>query len=633
MELKSINDNYTKDVFEFKYQKDELEFIASDISKNHIKHLNDVYLVNIGSEYLLELKRIFKLYNIPINIDNKKSIYSTKVVQDFINNIKETKDINNSLDKVNNQDIKNVIIDIINKFEIEILDDIYINIIENELKRVRITNKILDNAINCIDINDMYLKDKYYYILNFNQGVLPRIFKDDDFISDKDKIKLGLNTSLDKYLVNKTKVINIIRNFKNITITYKLKDNQKEYIKSPLIDELHLNVINDINTSYNYSNKMNKLNLSIMLDNYIKYNEVNGNLNDLYSTYKDINYLSYNNSFNKVDYNLLKRYLNNKINISYSSMNNYFHCEFKYYINNILKLDIFEDTFQTLIGNLFHYCLSKMYEDSFDLKSTYYDYLKDKCLKPSEEFFINKLYSNLENIIENIKIQDRHSKFNEVLTEKNITIDKSSDIEIKFTGFIDKIKILKEEDITYVSIIDYKTGNVDTSLSNINDGLNMQLPVYLYLIKKEDNNVKVSGFYLQKLLNNVTLDSEEKDEETSKNLKLIGYTIDDKDIISKFDDTFINSDVISSMRVKQDGDFYSSAKIISEEKINKIVDIVDNHINEVIDSISDGEFKINPKIINNELIGCRYCKYKDICYLKEKDIVKLDYKSINEILE
>ena len=57
-----------------------------------------------------------------------------------------------------------------------------------------------------------------------------------------------------------------------------------------------------------------------------------------------------------------------------------------------------------------------------------------------------------------------------------------------------------ENDITYVSIIDYKTGNADINLNNIEFGLSLQLPVYLYLIKHTDifKNVVVVGVFIYK---------------------------------------------------------------------------------------------------------------------------------------
>ena len=37
-----------------------------------------------------------------------------------------------------------------------------------------------------------------------------------------------------------------------------------------------------------------------------------------------------------------------------------------------------------------------------------------------------------------------------------------------------------------------------------------------------------------------------------------------------------------------------------------------------------GEFDINPKRIDGELLGCNYCKFQDICYKTEKNIIDLE---------
>ena len=35
------------------------------------------------------------------------------------------------------------------------------------------------------------------------------------------------------------------------------------------------------------------------------------------------------------------------------------------------------------------------------------------------------------------------------------------------------------------------------------------------------------------------------------------------------------------------------------------------------------KFDINPKVIKNINKGCMYCKYNDICYMRNEDIVNL----------
>ena len=79
----------------------------------------------------------------------------------------------------------------------------------------------------------------------------------------------------------------------------------------------------------------------------------------------NINYNTYDNRYIKVEFDDLYKYLNGKSNLSYSAMNNYYLCAFRFYIANILKLDPFVDTFAAFLGSLFHDCFSKMYNEGY----------------------------------------------------------------------------------------------------------------------------------------------------------------------------------------------------------------------------------------------------------------------------
>lgn len=190
---------------------------------------------------------------------------------------------------------------------------------------------------------------------------------------------------------------------------------------------------------------------------------------------------------------------------------------------------------------------------------------------------------------------------------------------------------MNENDKKLAAIIDYKTGYIETNLDNINYGLHLQLPVYIYLIKSFMPNVNISGFYLQKILNNYDLDSSNIEENLRKKLKLDGFTIDKEDIIEKFDSSYESSEVIKSMSTTSKG-FSRYAKLVNDSDIDVICNIVSENINNVIKNIENTEFSINPKRIDNELLGCKYCKFKELCYQKEEDIKDLENKKIEDIL-
>ena len=84
------------------------------------------------------------------------------------------------------------------------------------------------------------------------------------------------------------------------------------------------------------------------------------------------------------------------------------------------------------------------------------------------------------------------------------------------------------------------------------------------------------------------------------------------------------------MKITKNG-FGSYSKVLSEEEMDNLVRLVDTKIDYARDLILDGNFSINPKWISDdkELTGCKYCNYKDICNMKNEDIISL--KKCNDL--
>ena len=143
-------------------------------------------------------------------------------------------------------------------------------------------------------------------------------------------------------------------------------------------------------------------------------------------------------------------------------------------------------------------------------------------------------------------------------------------------------------------------------------------------------NVEIAGFYLQHLLPSIDNYQEGKDYyiERKNKYKLTGYSNSNRDILELFDKNYVKSNMIKSMSVTSKDEFSSNAKVLSNSEMEKLIIHVDNKINEAIKDIEARDFSINPKLIG-EFNGCDHCRFKDICYKKEEDIVRLkevDYK-------
>lgn len=643
-----INDKtntYTHQIYEIDTIENEVLFVANKITellKNNIS-ISNIYLTNLNDEYKKLIRKIFPMYNIPYTLKNDSSIFGTFISNKFFENYNE--DLSVTLDTlkdyINNeesQDIYNKIINIINKYTFESNKLNVKEMIISDFKNTKLRTTDITNSVHETSLTEKnFSLNDYVFLLSFNQGIIPNIYKDEDYLTDNDKKELNISYTVDKNNLEKQNTINILSNIKNLIITYKKNANGEDFSISNINEELNYEVINSNEYNYSYSNLYNKIKLTSLLDEYNKYGTKSDLLYTLNNHYNNLPYNTYIHKFTGINKQDLHTYLNNKITLSYSSLDKYFRCPFSFYIGNILKLNIYEETFYQLVGTLFHAILERMPEDNL-YDQTWNEELSklDHDFTEKENFFLNKLKEELKFIIEVIKEQENFTNLHDELHEERVYTNIEGNIKITFTGIIDKIKYKQEDDTTIVAIIDYKTGNPNLDLSTIKYGIGMQLPVYLYLAKNSNKltNVKVAGFYLQKVLNNeVTVDKTHTYQQLKKkNLLLQGYSNENISILSEFDNSYMDSNIIKSMKVKNDNSFYSYAKVLSDKSMDIIENIAHEKIKEGADLITNANFDIAPKKIGKINHGCNLCQFKDICYHTADDVVELEELKLEDIL-
>ena len=122
------------------------------------------------------------------------------------------------------------------------------------------------------------------------------------------------------------------------------------------------------------------------------------------------------------------------------------------------------------------------HDEDFEGLEEYLKYLEKRELSLKEKVLLVRLKKELLDLLEEEKKQDEKIGYQEELHEQKLEVPLRHDIEVIFTGTVDKILYYKKIEDTYFAIIDYKTGNVDTKLEKMKYGLSMQLPIYLFLI-------------------------------------------------------------------------------------------------------------------------------------------------------
>lgn len=149
------------------------------------------------------------------------------------------------------------------------------------------------------------------------------------------------------------------------------------------------------------------------------------------------------------------------------------------------------------------------------------------------------------------------------------------------------------------------------------------MPLYIYLINKSNlfDNPSFVGFFYQYLLQ-----SYKDKEEQVKNLKLVGYTTDDKIILSYLDEDYETDSFVKGLSVKKDGELSSRSKILSDSELEDIIHSIDKALEKSLKIIDNNAFDIAPKIINNKNISCEFCPFKEVCFVSASDYIYLEKK-------
>ena len=589
------------DIYEFDTIESELEYVYESIFElleNGID-INNIYIV-ASNEYDNYFKRYNSYYDFKVNYPSDNSLYGTEVAKKFLEDIK-IKDRETIYNELTNKDLVNIL----NKYLD--LNEAYDFIVE-DLKHIKLNKKYRD-VVQVVSNNYLFGDADYVFYLGFNDKV-PAYKKDNEYLDNEMCRLLGIDDTNDKNRIIKENLICNLSNIKNLYLSYSKNSPFNKYERQMLFSDV--NYITYTN-KYLHSDKSNRNRYGELLDNLDKYGEHNDDLDSLYSTYDRNNYGDYDNSYKRFDVN------KKEVCLSYSSMQSYYECAFKYYLDNILRPDDSDVTFFNTIGTIAHNVLQEMVLDN----TKDFDELWDNqvTFTSAKELYFNKKIK--EEIREDFNIilkQKELSYFDSVECEKRIKLKLRDNIFFK--GFIDKILKCKDN----LCIVDYKTGNTKIEDKYFEFGLNLQLPSYLYLLQEDPS--KIIGFYLQHLVAPKYVYDEKKDIETQKNedMKLSGFTTDDISRINILEDLDGKSSVVSKLAITKNGELSKNSKVISDEDMKDMIKLVEDKILEASTSILNNDFSINPKVIDNKNVSCIYCRYKDICYKRIKDYVYYETK-------
>lgn len=271
--------------------------------------------------------------------------------------------------------------------------------------------------------------------------------------------------------------------------------------------------------------------------------------------------------------------------------------EFKKYINSLLDFAL-EDNHIKISKNI-----------------SLVKFLREECVRICKNIISEQQNSNF-------KIGSIEQKFD----SSNAVCFDACNKSIKLNGKPDRIDFFKD----FIRIVDYKTGDISSSLKSMYYGEKIQLVIYLLATKNLSKQV-AALVYLP-----VHSDFAEKSVNYNSLYKMQGFLLDDADVVKNMDltlcDTKLCSDFVP-LKISLGKDYEKTGKIsinhqvgnfLSQQEFESIENYIKKLCETALDEILSGYIEPSPLTMSksDDEGKCSICKFRGYCGLERSKFEK-----------
>lgn len=235
-----------------------------------------------------------------------------------------------------------------------------------------------------------------------------------------------------------------------------------------------------------------------------------------------------------------------------------------------------------------------------------------RVVKKSLKYIIDSLkYSKFE-------VLGNEVEFKEGKEYKPITVELNDGKKVEITGKIDRIDIARNEDGSYLRIIDYKSSFKNIDLNSVYAGLQLQLLTYLDAACKEEDVMPAGVLYFNLIDPIIKCDrsatNDDIEKEIKKKFKMQGLILADVKVVKMMDTTLDSgaSNIIPAY-IGKDGDLSKSKTSgVSRQQFEYLQKYMKKIIKQISTEIMSGNIDIRP-YYKKKKKPCDYCQYKAVC--------------------
>lgn len=198
---------------------------------------------------------------------------------------------------------------------------------------------------------------------------------------------------------------------------------------------------------------------------------------------------------------------------------------------------------------------------------------------------------------------------------------------MRLQGRLDRLDLHEAPDGLYVRVVDYKSGDRPLALSDVMNGLSLQLPAYLAValaslrersLQAGGRPVMPAGIFHMRLeppdIRTSDGSASGADAERNRRMRLSGYVLDDPAILTAMDHQIegTGSSEVVKASLNRDGTVAGRTRTLSRQGFERMGTLLGVLLGKMGERLISGDIAISPVRAGSEK-ACDYCPYGRVC--------------------
>lgn len=244
---------------------------------------------------------------------------------------------------------------------------------------------------------------------------------------------------------------------------------------------------------------------------------------------------------------------------------------------------------------------------------------------------LRSVYSVMDNVVQELA----DSKFAPISFELGFARDgelppvelSANGVTLSVSGFVDRVDGWVHDGRLYLRVVDYKTGRKSFDLTEIWNGLGLQMLLYLFTLKERGEglyglpveNAGVLYLPARELIvkGSRSMTEEQRQKVVDKELVRRGLILDDPDVLSAMENCKNGSYRFLPLRVTKSTGQISGEALVSAQRLGRLQKHIQHVLEDICKEMAAGNITADPFWRGAEKNACRFCEYASACHFEE----------------